>query len=192
MTFDEILAEVNEWTKRPDLEASARSAIRTATLYYHRREKFWKDLITVTVGGMASGFIQQIDIADKLPNFRQLNGVRVTGYDRFLEIVNANDLLDLDGYARTEIVFPAGTVLNVKCVSPVESLDITYWRDPIVSPSNLYVSWIAAEQPDLIIAAAAARVLAFDNESDLYRAAKVLEAEQWMQLIQTNLEAQGR
>lgn len=193
MTFNEILAEVNSWTKRPDMDARARSAIRAVTLFYHRKEKFWRDLASVTVPGLAPATVQLVDIAANFPRFRQVCYVRIPApSERYLAVVDSNDLLDNDGYAKDHVAFFAGTQLNIKSSDNPTSIEVCYWRDPVVSPEGAYSSWIADNHPDLIIAGAAKRIFAFDNESEIYKAAAAEEAMQFTELLQTNTEVQGR
>lgn len=195
MTFTEIFNEVVGWTNRPDLDANTRSAIRAATLKYHRKEKFWRDVNTVPLAGLApvNGVIL-IPLAS-LPRFRQAAYVRIpataAGGERYLSIVSFDDMVDLDGYAKDNIAFFAGTQLNIKSSSNPTTLEVCYWQDPIVSPEGAYSSWIADLQPDLIIASAAAKVFAFDNESEIFKAAVAEEAFQWLELLQNNTETVG-
>src|SRR5436190_11622877 len=112
MTFTELVNEVYGWTNRPDLVTQTKSAVRAATLKFHRKEKWWRDRNTVTLTGLAPATVQLIDIAANLPRFRQVSYIKLpaatvvdpfTGVtiasDVFLDIVDADDLLDLDGFA---------------------------------------------------------------------------------------------
>lgn len=186
MTFDELYAETQLWVNRPDMESAVRSAIRSVTLKYHRKEKFWRDLLSVTLINLPQDTVQQVDIIANLPRFRQLHSVEGC------TIVEANDLFDSDGFSRNNIAFLAGTALNFKMYAPVTDRVVTYYADPIVSPDAAYVSWIADTQPDLLIAGAAARSLAWKNESEIYQAASLEERVQWAELLQNNIESIGR
>ena len=106
--------------------------------------------------------------------------------------MQAGDILNEYGGQRLNIALLAGTNLNIKRDSNITSLAVTYYRDPIVSPEGSYASWIATTQPDLIIAGAAARVLAWNAESEIYKAAVAEEGSQWMELLQNNIESKGR
>lgn len=195
MTFTELVNEVYSWTKRPDMIAQTESAVRSATLKYHRKEKFWRDLAVVTPV-LAPATVQLVDLAAECPRFRQVAYVRIPASanqpETFLDIVDANDLLDADGYAKDNIAFFAGTQLNIKSSWAPSSIEICYWKDPLVTPAVSYTSWIADTQPDLLIASAAARIFAFDNENEIFRAATMEEAAQWQELQQNNTEVIGR
>lgn len=186
MNFAELVVETQLWAKAPHMDAAIRSAIRSVTLKYHRKEKFWRDLKTVSMTGFPGEFVQVIDIASNFPNFRQLQSVENC------TVVQPGDLLDDFGYARINIAVLAGTVLNIKRSAPLTSFAVTYYSDPVVAPETAYASWIATTQPDLIICGAAARALAWNAESEIYQAAVKEEASQWVELLQNNIEGQGR
>jgi hypothetical protein len=186
MNFTELVTEVKLWAKAPHMDGGIRSAIRVVTLKAHRKAKFWRDLKTVNVTGLTSDFVQQLDILTYFPNFRQLQSVEGCN------LVEIGDLLDEFGAAKVNIALMAGTSLNIKRDTPIGSVVVSYWADPIVAPEESYSSWIAATQPDLIIAAAAARVLAWNAESEIYKAASTEEATQWLELLQNNVEGIGR
>lgn len=186
MNFAELVTETQLWAKAPHMDGAIRSAIRAVTLKYHRKEKFWRDLSTVSITGLTSDFVQVIDIAANLPRFRQLFSVEGC------TIVQPGDLLDQDGHTRTNIATLAGTSLNIKKNTNITGLVVSYYVDPVVSPENLYTSWIADLQPDLIIAGAAARALAWNAESEILQTALKEEATQWAELLQNNIEVIGR
>ncbi len=185
MNFAELVAEVQIWVKQPAMEGAIRSAIRAVTLKYHRRDKFWRDLTTVAITNLPSDAVQYLDIATHLPYFRQLKHVEGC------EIMEFDDLVDLDGFSRYNVAMMAGTNLNIKRESPITGLNVTYYRDPIVTEGG-YTSWIAETQPDLIICGAAARALAWNAESEIFRAAKTEEMEQIRELLANNIEGIGR
>ena|SRR6478735_6692021 len=190
MNFTELLDEVFIWTKRPDLDAASRSAIRRNTLKYHRREKWFKDLAATTLLNPDPSSPTAI-IPITIPRFRQFASIRISGFSKPLSPMVVDDLLDKDGYARSDIFLIAGTNLNIKWGAGFPSIDVVYYQDPIAIEAG-YDSWIANEYPDLIACAAAAEVLAFDNESEIYKAAKMTEVEQYHILLSNNLEVEAR
>lgn len=194
MTLVELVAEVQLWTKRPDLEPAARSALRRNLLKYHRRHYFFKDLIDGgTIVNPTPGLpTAVIPILSNTTRFRRMASVRLTGYGTPLVPVTADDIVDNDGYARTNVYLIAGTNLNVKAYSGFPSVDITYYQDPDVDPNTGFNDWMCVDYPDLLIAGSAATVLAFDNEGEIYKAAKQEEAEQWSVLVENNLEPEAR
>jgi hypothetical protein len=194
MNFAELVTEVILWTKRPDLVSATNSAIRRNTLKWHRKEKWARDLVTIT--GIANPTpgqaIAVIPIASNFPRFRQFASVRVDQNTRPLDALQLDDNYDLDGYARNNVYLVAGTNLNIKAAGGgFLTIDASYYQDPIAVSAG-YSSWIADDYPDLIACGAAAEILAFDNESEIYKAAKASEAEQFTLLRANNLETEAR
>lgn len=195
MNFSELVAETIIWTKRPDLVAATNSAIRRNTLKWHRKEKWPRDLVTIT--GIANPTPGQavavIPIAANFPRFRgQFAAVSVDQSVRPLDPLAFDDNFDLDGFARNNVYLVAGTNLNIKAAGGgFLTVDASYYRDPIAIESG-YESWIADDYPDLIACGAAAEILAFDNESEIYKAAKASELEQFTLLRSNNLESEAR
>ena len=186
MTFTELVTEILLITKRPDWDARARSALRAQTLLWHRTDKYWADLATVPVTGLTSDFTQALDIATWFPNFRQLASVESC------DIVQFGDLLDENGFERTNIALMAGTSLNIKRNVEITSVTVTYFRDPVVSPENLYSSWIADRFPDLLINASALDLLGKQNETEIAQFCRVQVAAQAQSLKMCSIEGQGR
>lgn len=190
---DTLVTECNRWTKRPDLDAATRAAIRGVTLKYHRMQKLFKDLATVLVPNPdVTQQVAQIDIPTFFPQWRQFKSIKNDGSDKSYTVADPNQLLDLDGYSLLDVYLVAGTTLNVKSGGGFQNLNVIYYKDPIIATDATYNSWIATEQQDLIVCAAAVRVLSFDNESDIAKIALAEEKAQAATFFASNLEEQGR
>lgn len=190
---DTLVTECNRWTKRPDLDAATRSAIRGVTLKYHRLHKLFKDLTTVIVPNPdTTQQVAQIDIPTWFPQWRQFKSIKNDQSDLSYTVADPNQLLDQDGYSLLNVYLVAGTTLNVKSGAGFQNLNVIYYKDPIITTDATYNSWIATEQPDLLICAAAVRVLSFDNEGEISKIAKQEEIEQAKVFFASNLEEQGR
>lgn len=185
--------EVYLWTKRPDLAASTQSAIRNATLKYHRKQKFFKDLVVQNGVANPTPALQTAVIPiSTFPQWRQFKSIKLAGQDASFGLADPDVLVDQYGYSLYNIYLVAGTNLNVKSAAAFAAIDVTYYQDPIVWPSGAYSSWIANEQPDLIICAAAAQVLSFDNEQEIFKTATIAAQDNWLSLLSSNTEEQGR
>lgn len=183
MNFTEIEAEVTAWTKRADLAAQTRSAIRTATLFAHRSDNYWRDLIdgTLVPISAAEGVISA---QDYLPRFRELASLRPQAADgtlwRELEQRDVDDLMDDYRSARRHWFFgtSAGIRYNTEVLTPM--LRVAYYADPDVN-SATYNSWIADKYPDVIIKWATALMFKTMGNSEESRA----ELEMAQALLQT-------
>jgi hypothetical protein len=160
MTYDEILSEVYLYTKRPDLVARTRSAVRTATLFAHRTDNYWRDLadgILIPVSA-AEG---NISLQDYLPRFRSLNSIYPVDGDRRgpdLERRDADDLLDEYRSKRTHWFYGHANGIRYHTALLLPNMRVSYWRDPAVDPDT-FDSWIARIYPDVIIHWAASLVM---------------------------------
>lgn len=193
MNFAELRDEVFTWTKRPDLVSATNSAIRRNTFKYHRIQPWYRDLVVLNEipNPTPDSPVVVVDIPTTFPRFRRFAEIRITGQRKPLTPMEVNNELDLDGYSRTKVYLIAGTNLNIKWYSGFPTFDVAYYQDPIAIETG-YTSWIATDYPDLIICASAAEVLAFDNESEIYKAAKMTEAEQYKLLLSNSLEMEAR
>ena len=194
MNFTELQTEVMAWTKRPDLEVQTRSAIRTATLFAHRSDNYWRDLVdgTLVPISAAEGVIS---IADYLPRFRELASLRPIAADgtqwRELEQRDIDDLMDDYRSARRHwfVGVSTGIRYNTEVLTP--NLRVAYYIDPDVNPTT-FNSWIADKYPDVIIKWATALMFRTIGNSEESRA-ELESAQALLQtLVQHDFNLKGR
>lgn len=169
-------------TNRPDLVAETKLAVRQATLAAHRSEKWFKDKAEVYLPlTLAAAF--QLDIPTYFPNWRQFEYLRpfnsisqspasfILGPDEML----ATDAI-FDEYAneKTNVWYVAGSNLNIRLATSWDSWLIGYYSNPVISPEANYESWIAREQPAIIVIDAAMRVLDTIGFNDAARRLEIL------------------
>jgi hypothetical protein len=158
----------------------------------HRREKFFKDLVLVDVASPpVVNDVTQLNITTAFPRWRQFKRVGANSQAAALENADPDDLLAADGFTKTNIYVVVGTTFYAKYWGGIDVLNVQYYQDPIAIEAG-FTSWIATEYPDYVAASAAARVLASSNESEIYKAAKQEEIEQWATIIRSNIEVEGR
>lgn len=168
--FDDMLSGsdgVYTITNRSDLVAESKLAIRQATLAAHRSDYFPRDLIELLVApGSASIF--QLDIPTYFLNWRAFKYLRP--YDSVgaalsgiligaAEFLAPDAILDEYLVEKVNVAYVAGNNLNVRLQEAYDSLIVGYYANPILSPEASYESWIAREQPAVVVLDAAARVL---------------------------------
>lgn len=154
MNFTELQAEVVLWTKRPDLVAATRSAIRQATLFAHRSDNYWRDLndgILVPISA-AEGVILAEDYLPRLRSIASIYPYDSASNTHTAELENiAIDCLR-DEYNVRKVNWFYGTAqgirYNVSQLLP--TLRIGYYRNPDVNPET-FDSWIATIYPDVIV-----------------------------------------
>lgn len=164
--FDDILAEVYSLTQRSDLIAETKIAVRQATLAAHRSEYFKKDLEELSLP-LTSSSVFQLDIPTYFPNWRSFAFIRpydvLTG--NFAKIVLgpnqeiAPDAI-FDEYLdeHVNVWYIGGSNLNIRFESAFDGLVVGYYKNPVLTPDAAYESWIAREQPAVIVIDAAKRV----------------------------------
>jgi hypothetical protein len=152
MTYDEILQEVYLVTKRPDLVGQTRSAVRTATLFAHRTDNYWRDLVerVLVPISAAEGVILTQDFLPRMRSIASIYPVDGECRGRELERRDIDDLLDEYNSKRRHWFYGSATGIRYNTELMLPSLAISYYRDPNVNPAS-YDSWIADIYPDVII-----------------------------------------
>jgi len=181
MTHDELLSEIYFITKRPDLVGQTRSALRTATMFAHRTDNYWRDLVEnvlVPISAAEGVILTQ----DYMPRMRSIASIYPKDGERRgleLECRDIDDLLDEYNSPRRHWFYghSAGVRYNTSLLLP--TLCISYYRDPNVNPVA-YDSWIADIYPDVIIKWASALVMRSTGHKE--------EADSELQLAQSLLQ----
>lgn len=165
-TFAELQALVDEQTRRPEIPAVTKAAIRTATLRAHHTDFFPKDVAvgTLTYTPDISTFRDFANISTSFARLRTLKTVQ--GLDSVtmapaesFEYRELDDIYDSDGVRRPSIYNVIGDTLRIYPQSQTGLLQIFYYQNPNTVEAN-YSSWIANTYPDELAAWAAAIVFA--------------------------------
>lgn len=162
--YDQMLADVVELTKRPDLTGETAVALRTATLSVHSGAAFPRDLFTAVVKIPNPSYLLSVDVQSVTPRLRGLSTVRLldSNYNPMEQPeITVTELDDItDDYWNTpkqDVAYVAGTNINVRASIPAYGVLMTYFQLPKVRPEE-YNSWIAQISPDAIVYFAASIV----------------------------------
>lgn len=192
MKLSELISAVYTETNRPDLVGETLSAIQEATNTIHSYQGFYKDITEVlVVFDQPSWYVQQIDTY-ALPRYRSMSYIRKaaagmyqsaqlgqawptgtntyppTSFD-FIERVDLGDMLDAYGYEKTDVWYQAGKQVNIKSSTALAQVLCGFYQNPMVgSTDDTYASWVAEEQPWVIIYRAAATVYAKTGDDKNY------------------------
>lgn len=194
-TWSDLLTEVMTLTKRPDMIVQSEIALRQSVRNAHKSGKYWRDLVEVTLTALDLDQVQSIDIATNLPKFRQMVYIKSTEQeDKYFNPVLVDDLLDNDGYARTNVYWGFGSAIKIRAYSPESSYKFGYWKYPTVpmGTSTTFDSWIAEEHSDLLTLWAAVTVLNQVGENEIRDKLQQLAIIALADLQQDNLETVGR
>lgn len=184
--FTDLLEQVTTITNRPDLDLDTRLALRQATLAAHRCDKFHRDIreLALTVGLPSDGTANyQLDIPSYFPNWRAFAYIRpynsitgstsriVIGPDQFIA---PDGILDPYSDERVNIAYVAGSNVNIKLEAAYDSFLVGYYQNPILTPDDSYASWIAEEQPSLVVLDASRKILESIGYEDAAARLKVM------------------
>lgn len=181
MNFNELVAEVTELTKRPDLSGRIRSAVREATMFSHRTNNFWRDLADGVLVPISSqeGVINAEDYLPRLRSIASIRGNNNGTLTTELEQRDVDDLSDEYGVRRRHWFYGTANGVRYNLGIACPQMQISYWRDPDVNPAS-FDSWIAAKYPDVIIRWACAVIYKSIGHTE--------EAQQEMQIAQAMLQ----
>lgn len=176
MNLAEMATEVYTITNRPDLVAETSAALRKATIKMHSLDFFPRDMAEVTLAVPTPGNNVQVDIGVTLTRFRALAYVRdntspqLNGLpNKIFRQIEARELLDEYSLEKSNVWYLGGQVINIKSSTPVSSLLIGYYQNPVINPAGSYSSWIAVEQPFVLIEEAAATIFAMTGNAEMAR-----------------------
>jgi len=195
MTLTELQNEVYAITNRPDMATQTLSAVRAATLTLHQSDYYFKDLFETGVQFPTEDYIQQWEYISLLPRFRSLKYLRktdVAGTDtgNFFTILPPELLIDSYGNNLTDVVYMAGSVIQLRSSTPFKYAILGCYQHPNITVAG-YDSWIAREHPYAIIYAAAARIFKQVGKDTEYNVWTRMAMEAASQLTLSNLQAQG-
>lgn len=166
-TFAELEALVIEQTRRPEIPAVTKAAIRTATLRAHHTDFFPRDLVTgaltwtVNNAAMYHDFTNVSNILMRMRSIKFIDGndaVTSVPVER-LEFREIDDIYDSDGVLRPSVYNLIGDTLRCYFQQPTGLATAFYYQNPLVTEAQ-YSSWIADAYPDELAAWASAIVFA--------------------------------
>jgi len=162
--FDDTVNEVYTLTNRSDLVAETALAVRQATLSAHRSDFYPKDMEELQLF-LTSAAIFQLDIPTYFPNYRNFAYIRPydtvssTPASFFLDFLKPDAIFDEYLIEKVNVAYVAGTNLNIKLQAAYGGFIVGYYKNPVLSPSASYDSWIAREHPGIISIEAARRIM---------------------------------
>lgn len=178
MTLEELVAEVINITKRPDLQARTESAVKAATLKMHHSDFYYKDLIETAIEFQDEFYIQNFVPSEVIPLYRKAKYIRVWSGDAptggpgiFLENIQIENSVDQYSSIKTDVFYMAGQNLQIRTSCPVKRILFGAYVHPTITPEESYNSWIAREYPYAIVYEAARAIfysIALSQQSQTY------------------------
>lgn len=166
-TFAELETLVIGQTRRPEIPAVTKAAIRTATLRAHHTDFFPRDLVSgaltweVNNSALFQDFQSVSNILVRMRSIKFIYGndaVTSVPVEK-LEYRDTDDIYDSDGVLRPSVYNLIGDTLRCYFQQPTGLATVFYYRNPLIADAQ-YSSWIADAYPDELAAWAAAIVFA--------------------------------
>lgn len=166
-TFAEMESLVTAQTRRPDVSAITKAAIKSATLRAHHVDFFPRDLTTynLTYTPLSTAVLYDFpNIQNTLTRLRSLKFVQSIDAvnstpTEILAYRDADDIYDSDGNRRLSIYTLIGATLRIYPQSATGVATAYYFQNPNTTELN-YSSWIADTYPDELAMWAAGIVFA--------------------------------
>jgi len=171
--FADLLSDIYDITKRPDLVAETKLAIRMATLKAHHSDFYPRDIAESGLTWVTPAYTQSLEFKNVFPNFRALKYIRkissgVPG--EFFTVITPEQVLDSYRRDRNNVCYMAGRMIEIKSNSLDSDMIVGYYADPDVTESG-YSSWVADNADHVIIMEAAAvifKMIGFDEQASMF------------------------
>jgi len=195
MNFTELLTEVFDLTKRPDLTVRTSQAVRAATLKMHLIDYFPKDLVESGVQFASAEFFQSFDYKNVFPLWRSIKYFRK--YDivggsagKKLDVITPAGIFDSYGIEKSDVMYQAGSVFNIKMSTQEQYFLCGFYQYPDCTADG-YTSWIAVDQPWAIIYEAAKSIMKTTGRDEDAAAMETDMRQQIAELTINNILAEG-
>lgn len=188
MNFTELYNEVILITKRPDLDARTKQAIRSATIKAHHSDFYFKDLYEIPVQFSQLFFLQSFIPTEVAPNFRMAKYIRLWNggiegdVGKFLTPIQIENSLDQYKNIKTDVFYMAGQLLQIRGSTTLDKVLFGCYVNPVITPESSYSSWIANEQPYAIVYEAARQVFKSISHTEQATEYSNLVAEEYAEL----------
>jgi len=166
-TFAEMQTKVNDLTKRPELVALTKLAIRMATVRAHQVDFFSRDqrniLLTYTPYNSGEIYTDITTIYSTLPLMRTPDFIQILDATSGLPleileyVVDYKNFWDNEGCLKGSVFTLLGATLRFRSLSNTGKAQFYVYQNPSVDDVG-YGSWIADMYPDEVAAWAAAIV----------------------------------
>ncbi len=194
--FTDLVAEVYDLTKRPDLVAETELAVKNATLKLHQRDFYYKDLAETGIQFLSSEYQQELDYRTIFPRWRSVKYLRK--YDApndtpstFLDLITPEEVLDAYHLQKENVYYASGNFLKIRSNTEEQYYLLGYYNNPIILPAT-YDSWIALDHRYAVVCEAAAfvfKTIGYDEQAQMYKV--MLRDEYYPAIDRSNIGAIG-
>jgi len=192
-TFADMQAQVNIYTKRPELVELTNTAIRMATLRAHQVDFFSRDQanIPLTYTPYTSGqiFVDIPNIYTLTSNLRTPNSLQSLDATslipvEFLEYVDDyKNFWDNEGCLKRSVYTLLGNTLRIRSITNTGKLQFYYFQNPVVAGPIAYASWIADLYKEDLAMWAAAIVWMRSGYQEIAQQVNITQIEAFKQML---------
>lgn len=193
-TFTELCEDVYTLTKRPDLVAETKLAVKAATLKAHQVDDFYKDIREEGVSFSLADYLQSLEYRSIFPRFRKVKYIRKSDVSgnagSFLSPITPTSALDAYGSHKADVFYGAGELIQLRSSTEFQYIFFGFYENPDLTEAS-FNSWVALDHPYAIVYEAAAtiyKMIGQDEQASMY---KRLCDEQYQFLKQANIEVEG-
>ena len=223
MNLNELIEAVYTETGRPDMVSETTQYVTASIMKMHLRGRYLKDIQAAKISFDNTGHIQTLDtstltgyrqmiylmpsdvnqtittdlIPGCIPQDNRLPPLWWYFADDnpggLIEIVEAADIFDVQGFRKQNIAYQAGSTLYIKTQRSIQYLQAAWLRYPVISSDpDVFDSWIARELPYTIIFDAAAATFVKLGQQDQSRSYNSTDPENpglvksWLDLLDMN------
>jgi len=163
-------------TNRPDLVNETNLAVKAATLKAHQLDDWIFDFQEQSIQFSTSDYFQSLDYKSVFPLWRKPHYLRIldstgTPVGDPLVYLTPEKVVDQYGANRTDIFYVAGSVVQIRTLSPQQYFAVGYYTNPDVTVTG-FNSWIANDYPFAITYEATAiifKTIGYDEQVPVYR-----------------------
>jgi hypothetical protein len=155
MNFTEVVAEVVETVKRPDLINRVRREVNSAVSFYCLDNEFSRDFEEQIITLDPNEYTQSFAIGD-MTRFRKFKYIRRGGTDKYLNIISTEEMLK--GCTDSDKYYIAGLNVNISLKKKSATLDIGYFMHPPLLSASNGTFWLLEVTPYMVIDRACAAV----------------------------------
>lgn len=172
-TFASLISEIYTLTKRPDLIAETKLALKQATLRAHHSDFYPRDMHEVGFSWNTPAFTQSLEYQTVFPDFRALKYIRKYADGApgaVFTVLTPLEILDRYGIERENVCYLAGRMIEIKSSTEDTDMIIGYYKHPDLTEAN-YTSWIADQYEHVVVTEAAAiifKMIGFDEQAALF------------------------
>jgi hypothetical protein len=155
MNFTQVVAEVVETIKRPDLINRARREVNSSISFYCLDNEFSRDFQEQIIVLDPLEYTQSFALSD-MTRFRKFKYLRRGDTKKYLSVISDEEMIK--GCTINDKYYIAGLNVNVSLKARAATLDVGYYMHPPILTDNAPEFWLLDVSPFMVVDRACAAV----------------------------------